>query len=208
MSTSQTTNPEISHTQTVKNPLTAIILMIATRVGGSKAKEVERFLKFATVGTLGAVIDFGVLNLLRLTILPFVDEDGNNLGIALGDSIFIRHIAIAVTISFVCAILSNFIWNRYWTYPDSRSSSIKKQLTQFATVSVIGWTARTLWITLSYLTLGNLAINAIQIISSDFPSDPDTVASIGSNIALFIGIFIIMIWNFLANRFWTYNDVE
>ena len=31
---------------------------------------------------------------------------------------------------------------------------------------------------------------------------------IGTMIALFFGVIAVMFWNFLANRYWTYNDVD
>ena len=67
-------------------------------------KETGRFLRFAIVGTVGAVVDFGVFNLL---ILVFGVEP-----------------VYSNVISFSVAVLSNFILNRYWTYPDSRSKRI------------------------------------------------------------------------------------
>jgi len=45
---------------------------------------------------------------------------------------------IAGTISFIAAITSNFIWNRYWTYPDSRSKPVPHQLAQFVVINVMG----------------------------------------------------------------------
>ena len=98
----------------LRNPLDAPILALANRIGGeAKAKEVERFLKFAVVGAVGAVIDFGTLFVLQRTILvPTLQEPDWN-------------VTIAQTIAFVAAVISNFIWNRYWTYPDSRSRSIR-----------------------------------------------------------------------------------
>ncbi len=192
----------------LRTPLDGLIIAIANRVGGNKAKEVERFLKFAIVGTLGAVVDFGVLNLLQATILPPGSRENPN-GFTLPVvGLFIPLVAIAVTISFVCAILSNFTWNRYWTYPDSRTRSIRRQLTQFATVSVIGWLARTTWITLSYGFIGTIAYETIHTIQPGFILSEEGITKLGTNIALFIGIFVVMIWNFFANRYWTYNDVE
>lgn len=85
---------------------------------GIPPKEAERFFKFLIVGTIGFVIDFGILTLLKeLTPLPTV---------------------AANTISFTAAVISNFTLNRYWTYPDSRSKSIWSQMGQFALVNVIG----------------------------------------------------------------------
>ena len=85
---------------------------------GVPPKEAERFFKFLLVGTVGFVVDFGILTLLKeLTPLPTV---------------------IANTISFSAAVVSNFTLNRYWTYPDSRSKSIWSQLGQFTLVNLIG----------------------------------------------------------------------
>ncbi|MBI3162305.1 MAG: GtrA family protein, partial [Chloroflexi bacterium] len=74
-------------------------------------KEQKRFVKFALVGAFGAVIDFGVMNLLsHFTPMSLV---------------------FAGTISFLCAVISNFIWNRFWTYPESRSRTLLSQLGMF-----------------------------------------------------------------------------
>ena len=55
-------------------------------------RDVIRFLKFSVVGAVGAVIDFGVLNLLvQLAGFPKV---------------------IANACSFTTAVISNFIWNQ------------------------------------------------------------------------------------------------
>ena len=77
-----------------------------------------RFLKFAMVGAVGAVIDFGVMNMMT--------------------HLFNMKLVFAGTISFTCAVISNFILNRYWTYPDSRSKHILHQLGMFVIVSAAG----------------------------------------------------------------------
>ena len=112
-----------------RNPLDIIILAIAGRFG-SKAKEVERFLKFAVVGTVGAMVDFGTVTILQATVLPPIEGTYN--------------VALASGIAFSCAIINNFFWNRYWTYPDSRSRSIRRQLAQFTAISLVGLTGRKL----------------------------------------------------------------
>ena len=156
------------------NPLNRPILAVATRFGGSKAKELERFLKFAIVGLIGFVVDFGTVFVLQSTVLPPANDAGDKLTF---------NVALATSIAFAAAVTSNFTWNRVWTYPDSRSRSIRRQLSQFTVVSIIGWLARTVWISLAYIPAGVLAANLI-------------------------GVIVVMIWNFFANRYWTYNDVE
>jgi putative flippase GtrA len=128
-------------------------------------RERERFLRFAVVGIIGAVIDFGIANLLD-----------HGLGMPL---------VLAGTISFVCAVISNFIWNRYWTYPDSRSKSLSRQFLQFTVVSI-------------FRLISNLPFR-IPFFSAEFLS---------ANITLAIAVLVVMLWNFFVNRYWTYNDVD
>jgi len=60
-----------------------------------------KFIRFAIVGTIGSVVDFGVFNLLA-TLL--------------------KTPAVAASmVSFTLAVINNFFWNRYWTYPETRT---------------------------------------------------------------------------------------
>lgn len=140
-----------------------------------------RFLRFLFVGAFGAVIDFGIFNLMiqLFNVLP----------------------VIASTISFISAILSNFLWNRYWTYPDSRSKPIRAQLAQFALISGMGLIIR---IPLFAFLEPRMIGLAKQIFAPTFAFTPTFV---GHNSSLAIAILVVMLWNFFANRFWTYNDV-
>lgn len=144
------------------------------------SKERTRFVKFATVGALGALIDFAVMNLFT------------HLGFKL---------VIAGSISFVCAVLSNFTLNRYWTYPDSRSRHFLHQLGMFFLVNAAGIAFRipTLHyvepvMTSAFEGMGHLTHNTAQLLAK--------------NATLAFAIGVVMIWNFFINRYWTYNDVE
>ena len=80
--------------------------------------EFNRFLKFAIVGTLGAVVDFSVLNIL---VLVFgIPKEYANL------------------ISVTCAIFSNFTWNRLWTFPESRDHPVHISFGKFGLVNLAG----------------------------------------------------------------------
>jgi putative flippase GtrA len=182
-----------SEGRVLKTPLDGIYAYIAQRFGGKKAKEVERFLKFATVGFGGAIIDFAVMNILLNTLL--------SRGIP-------TNVAAATTVAFITAVSSNFIFNRYWTYPDSRSTPLRKQLTQFFLISIVGGVGRTIWITLAFVPLGLFVSEVIHALNPAFVANTETVNSLGQNVALLIGIFVVMIWNFFANRYWTYSDIE
>ena len=145
-------------------------------------KERTRFLRFAVVGAIGAVVDFGILNLL----------------LALGVSYL-----ISATVSFIAAVLNNFTWNRFWTYPDSRSKPISQQLTQFAVINIIGIGIRIPLLAV----LEKFLINQANVFIPDgfwiFSAE-----KLAQNLGLAIAILVVMLWNFFANRLWTYNDVD
>src|SRR5512140_1224217 len=89
----------------------------------ANSRERTRFVRFAIVGAIGAVIDIAIFNLL--TIVFSVDS------------------LAAQAVSFSVAVISNFTWNRLWTFPDARAKPIHHQLIQFVIVSVIGLILRT-----------------------------------------------------------------
>ncbi len=136
-----------------------------------------KFIRFAIVGTLGSVVDFGVFNLLA-TLLKVP---------AIGASV----------VSFSLAVVNNFIWNRYWTYPETRSVPLIKQLTQFAVVSVAGLLIRTPLFALIEKPLINLASQWIPHVL--------TPTVVGHNVALAFVIFVVLLWNFFVNRKWTFR---
>ncbi len=144
-------------------------------------KERIRFFKFAAVGTFGAVIDFGIANLLtHFARVPLV---------------------VAGTVSFICAVMSNFIWNRYWTYPESRSRHLLHQLGMFFLVNLAGIAIR-----IPILHYGEApALNAVRGL---FSVSTETTKFLARNFTLAIAVGVVMLWNFFVNRYWTYNDVN
>jgi putative flippase GtrA len=186
----------------MQNPLDVPIQMVAARFG-DKAKDVERFLKFAVVGFVGALVDFGTLILMQATFFPPTDKLGNPITM---------NTIVATTVAFIAAILSNFTWNRLWTYPDSRSRSARRQLALFAFISGIGWLVRTIWIALAFHTLGKLFFDlflpAVQIFRPAYIPSYSAEGKLGTIMAQLIAIVVVMFWNFFANKRWTYNDVE
>ena len=149
-------------------------------------KEVIRFLKFSVVGTIGAVVDFGLLYLLHVVAgLPIV---------------------LANTCSFTAAVLSNFTWNRYWTYPDSRSKPIRTQLAQFFVVNIAGWGINTGILVLLRYPCVSLVGTATRAMALSLT--PELLYKLGYNLAKAIATGVVLFWNFFVNRFWTYSDVS
>jgi putative flippase GtrA len=144
-----------------------------------KKKEFTRFIRFGIVGTIGSVVDFGILNLFTLVFnVPFLPSS---------------------VISFSFAVINNFILNRFWTFPGSRKTPFINQLLQFGLVSIIGLLIRTpllAWLEKVLIPLAEKYGPRIL-----------TPTIIGHNVGLAIAIGVVLLWNYFANRFWTFKNI-
>ena len=145
------------------------------------SRERTRFFRFIVVGSIGFVVDFGTFNLLTL--------------------VFLVPAVLASVISFLAAVSSNFVWNRYWTYPDSRSKRIRRQLAEFTMVSLTGLLIRTPIFAILEWALRLL----FQPLEDALPMSADLLIH---NLALAGAVVVVMFWNFFVNRYWTYGDVK
>jgi putative flippase GtrA len=132
------------------------------------------------IGAIGSVLDFGIMNALtafgNLALVP------------------------AGTISFFCAVINNFIGNRYWTYPDSRSRPALGQLGMFSLVNTAGIAIR-----IPILHFGEPTVEAL--LRNVLVSSAEMASALAKNLTLAIAIAIVLMWNFFVNRYWTYSDV-
>ena len=144
-------------------------------------KERIRFLKFAAVGAIGSVVDFGVMNLLtRLLALRLV---------------------YAGSISFICAVVNNFMGNRFWTYPESRSRHILHQLGMFFVVNAAGIAIR--------IPILHFVEPPMEGVFEDMAHlSAVSAQTLAKNATLALAIGVVMLWNYFINRYWTYNDVD
>ncbi|HEX9923466.1 MAG TPA: GtrA family protein [Anaerolineae bacterium] len=141
-----------------------------TNIYQANTKEVHRFVKFSAVGALGAIIDFTLLNLMR--------------------GYFGWPLFWANTFSVSVAVLSNFTWNRLWTFPESRNRKKRRQLPQFFAVNLIG-----------------LLINNLIVVGIDALLVPHVGEPLSYNLAKAVAIGVVLFWNFGANRLWTYRGL-
>ncbi len=146
-------------------------------------RELKRFAKFSMVGAIGFVIDTGALNIMV-----------GVLGMSTGS---LR--LLAKTISFLLALISNFIWNRYWTYPESRSKRLRVQAAQFALVNVVG-------LALNLLIFGGVSSLLIPLLQGFYGERSGLM--LGINAGQVCAVAVASFWNFFVNRHWTYSDVD
>ena len=162
---SQAVSPELS--MSLPN---RVVRRVSARTG-VKPVELIRFIKFAIVGAIGMVVD--------LTVLTFSREI---LGLPL---------MLAVALGFSTAVVSNFTWNRFWTFPESRDRPIASQLVQFTVVNLIG------------LGINEAIVLSLHPIFSGLLQDP--FAYLGAKV---IAIGVVLFWNYGVNRVWTYKGIE
>ena len=113
-----------------------------------------KFLKFSIVGFLGLFVDFGVTYLFREKIK--VNQ------------------YLANSLGFTSAVISNFLFNKYWTFSDS-NPDVMFQFTKFF-----------------FISLGGLLIsNGIIYLLSQ--------RKVNFYVAKGIAIVIVVFWNFLMN---------
>jgi putative flippase GtrA len=163
-----------------RSPVKRALSWVSAITGLSTA-ELTRFLKFATVGAIGMVVDLTVLNVLYRLVLPVLIP-------GLSDGV---RLIVANSISFTVAVLSNFTWNRLWTFPESRQRPLGRQLTQFAIVNIIG------------LGINNLVLWLVFQVTQQILPDP-----FDYNVAKITAIGVVLFWNYGANRLWTYRGIE
>lgn len=149
---------------------------------GNQFNDRKRFFRFALVGISGTIVDFSIFYLLtRLIGLP-KNQSSN--------------------ISFVIAVINNFIWNRNWTYPESKLKNFPEQLFKFTIVSVVGLIIRNKIFPLIDKPLIDLSTS---LFGQHFFIKPELTGDI---IALGIVILIVLFWNYFINRLWTYKDIK
>lgn len=97
----------------------------------------------------------------------------------LADNLGVHH-AIAAIGAFCVAVTNNFLWNRYWTF-GAGTASASFQAVRFFTVSILS-------------LLINLAVLEAILAGT----------AVGELPAQAIAVAVVMPFNFLGNRLWTF----
>ncbi len=165
----------------------------------SNPGEIKRFAKFLVVGAFGFVVDFGGFNLFhalgvgsvlaRLVPASFVSAS---------DYLTTHPEVIEQALSFCCAVLSNFLWNYFWLYPEARNAHQGKKMTKFVIVSVAGLIIG-VPVFAAALFVARGLVGAAGLSSLSF--------NLAGNMALVCRVGVLLFWNFFVNRFWTYREV-
>lgn len=101
----------------------------------------------------------------------------------------IRGHVIAATMSFVFAVTNNYVWNSRWTFKEYARRD-RRQFLQFLMVSCVGWALNTFAVTL-------FSSIALQMFGSLRP-----MVSAGAKIC---ASGVVLMYNFIVNRYWTFR---
>ncbi len=142
----------------------------------SDSKSLNQFIKFCIIGFSSAIIDFGVLNLLV-----------SRLGVPLASSI-----------SFALAVTNGYIWNSVWTFRGMGSSSRHKQYLKFVAVNIVGYI-------LTMAIMSGMIFALTGRVMAISPHSHSDISKFHLNIAKAAATVIVAIWNFTANKKWTFS---
>lgn len=131
----------------------------------------RRFIKFGTVGASGVLVNLGVLYLGQEFLFTSIESHDMRLNVSLGFAIF-------------CATVSNFYWNRFWTWSDRTHHPDKHLLLHFGQYALACWVGIVVQFVLTklfVLYLYYLIANALAIL-------------------------LASVFNFVVNNFWTFRS--
>lgn len=131
-------------------------------------KEAGRLGRFMLVGLSGTLLDLGLLLLLKRIGLSTL---------------------AANSLSYSAGIVNNFTWNRLWTFRDANSADWRRQLLQFAVISLVG------------LGVNNLLVLWLETPIGSLIGQPNW----GTILAKLAATGAVLFWNYFANRQWTFR---
>jgi putative flippase GtrA len=99
---------------------------------------------------------------------------------------------IAKTISFLFSATNGFIWNSLWTFRGMGSSKRHHQYVKFVAINVVGLVLSICIMKIVITLIGSVTHSSHQ-------------QTMHVNIAFLVAVVFVSIWNFLANKKWTFN---
>ena len=151
-------------------PIFTLAVMVVGSLVGKWISVIYQLTKFALVGGLNFLIDLGTLNLLIALS-----------GIASG------FYAVAFKgVAFLVALVSSFLWNKFWTFQARSVENARQQFAEFFAVTVVGF-------------LINVGVFALMndVVGTRGGINPPTWASISAAAAAIVGL----VWNFIGYKF-------
>jgi putative flippase GtrA len=122
-------------------------------------------------------------------------------------------VAVAGTLSFLCAVTNGYIWNSRWTFRDRQGDS-KKQYPRFLATNAVGWVLNLSIMTFAIVMAMRLGVMNTQKTTSEIveiiatgkgKSEFSWPVLLGAKV---VATVIVVAWNFTAARLWTFRRDE
>lgn len=154
----------------------------ATRAGLIQRPGVQQFIKFCAIGFTSAIIDIAISYTL---VYKFGFDDK-----------FPRNTTVAKAISFLFGVTNGFIWNSRWTFQGMGSGRRHEMYIKFMLVNTVG------------LILNILLFKSVILLFTGKFINQGKPDRLHFAIATVTAIMFVAVWNFLANKKWTFKAPE
>ena len=155
-------------------------------------KGVRQFVKFCIVGATSTAINLAVFSFLiyglrlKQVLLGALADNPSLRSFVEAHHLYVH---CAVVVAFVLAVTNGYIWNSRWTFRGVSQAAQHTLYIKFVLVNVIG------------LCL-NLAIVTVVLRLWHVTDDRSLVPLFAQLLATAVVVF----WNFLANKYWTFKS--
>lgn len=166
-------------------PIVCAVCFYIAFLISKKISVIYQVAKFALVGGLNTLVDWGILAFLIFFFRKFFITEPEEVLFAVF-SVTIIFYSLYKAVSFVLATLNSYIWNKFWTFKRQAKETVSKELTQFIIVSIIG-----------FLINVGIASGIFKFIAPAGGLNPDQWGIIAAVFATAVS----MIWNFLGYKF-------
>ncbi|KKU89652.1 MAG: hypothetical protein UY20_C0007G0008 [Candidatus Yanofskybacteria bacterium GW2011_GWA1_48_10] len=123
----------------------------------------NQFGKFAAIGFTNAAVDFGILNLL-------IAYTGHTSG---------RGYSIEKTASFCVALISSYVWNKYWAFDSAESRGGGREFGKFVMVTIAAFIVN--------VSVASLVVNYMSPVLN---FSPETWANVGAVIGSAVALVV------------------
>ena len=105
---------------------------------------------------------------------------------------------LANVIGFIFAVIQNFILNRTFTFPEFKDRRMSEQVVKFIFVSLVGLTIN--------MPIFILVDSYLRPSWTHWLSNSELGFNVSYQFAKLTAIAVVMLWNFTANRLWTFKS--
>jgi len=157
---------------------------------------IRQFIKFCLVGLSSTAISFGIFSLLLYVVhldrLLHTWITGTPPAPGVPSPYLPLAIQLAALVGFLFAVTNGFILNSRWTFRQNDPTRRKVQYAKFVLVNAIGLVLNQ---TILFVVNGMLVAGR-----------PQGEKGLEPLIAMAVATGIVVFWNFLANKYWTFKS--